>query len=150
MARACRAIRASAGLTPLAPGAIVARLRWRQEGRMRHSRWMRWSVQAACLIPVLIALATPRADEAGGAAPGSFRAAQDHALDFSLRPVDLLNVAPGGPPPGSFRAAQDIGGGDAWSQRYGDRWSAEGYQGPGTPPGWAGGRDQPLDSRPRF
>ena len=116
---------------------------------MRQRRWMRWSVPA-CLIPALIALATPRADEAGGAAPGSFRAAQGLGLDFSLRPVDLLNVAPGGAPPGSFRAAQDIGGGDAWSRRYGNRWAAEGYQGPGAPPGWAGGRDQPLDSRPRF
>ena len=136
MARSCRAIRGSAGLTPPAPGAIVARLRW--------------SVRAAYLIPALIALATPRADEAGGAAPGSFRAAQDVGLDFSLRPVDLLNVAPGNAPPGSFRAAQDIGGGDAWSRRYGERWSSQGYQGPGAPPGWAGGRDQPLDSRPRF
>jgi hypothetical protein len=123
---------------------------WRWEGQMRHRRRMRRSVRAACLIPALIALTTPRADEAAGAAPGSFRAAQDVALDFSLRPVDLLNVAPGSPPPGSFRAAQDIGGGDAWSRRYGDRWSADGYQGPGAPPPWAGGRDQPLDSRSRF
>jgi hypothetical protein len=115
---------------------------------MRHGRWMRGSVWAACLASALSASVTPRADEAS-AAPGSFRAAQEVGLDFSLRPVDLLNVAPGGASPGSFRAAQDIGG-DRWSRRYGDRWSAEGYQGPGVPPSWAGGRDQPLDSRPRF
>jgi hypothetical protein len=143
-ARSCRAIRASAGLTPPAPGAIVARLRSRWEGQMRHGRWMPWSVRAFCLIPALIALATPRADEAGGAAPGSFRAAQDQALDFSLRPVDLLNVTPGSPP-GSFRAAQDVGLTSAWS-RF-DRGSpAAGYQGPGAPPTWAGGRERPLGS----
>jgi hypothetical protein len=150
MACSCPAIRGIAGLTPLAASAIVARFAWRWEGQMRHKRWMRWSVRAACPIATLIALAMPRADEAGGTVPGSFRAAQEVGLDFSLRPVDLLNVAPGSPPPGSFRAAQDIGAGDAWSRRYGDRWSAEGYQGPGVPPPWAGGRDQPLDSRGRF
>ena len=64
-------------------------------------------------------------------------------LDLSLRPVDLLNVAPGSAPPGSFRAAQDVSG-DAWSGLYGGRWAAEGYQGPGAPPPWAGGRDRPL------
>jgi hypothetical protein len=140
-----RPIRGIAGLTPPAPGAIVARLRWRREGQMRHRRWMRWAVRAGCLIPALIALATPRADEAGGAAPGSFRAAQDAALDFSLRPVDLLNVAPGGPPPGSFRAAQDVGLTGAWS-RFDLGSPAAGYQGPGAPPGWAGGRERPLGS----
>lgn len=99
---------------------------------------------------------TPRADPVHGvgapppchipARQGSFRAAQETGLDFSLRPVDLLNVAPGSPPPGSFRAAQDMGSSDAWSRRYGNRWSAEGYQGPGAPPPWAGGRDRPLES----
>jgi hypothetical protein len=113
-----------------------------------HGRWMPRSVWAACLILALVPLTRPGADE--GAAPGSFRAAQETGLDFSLRPVDLLNIAPGSAPPGSFRAAQDIRTRDAWSQPYGDRWSAEGYQGPGAPPPWAGGRDQPLDSRPRF
>jgi hypothetical protein len=140
-----RAIRGMSGLTPPAPGAIVARFRWRREGRMRHGRWMPWSVRAFCLIPALIALATPRADEAGGAAPGSFRAAQDLALDFSLRPVDLLNVAPGSAPPGSFRAAQDIGLTNAWS-RFDRGLPAAGYQGPGAPPSWAGGRERPLGS----
>jgi hypothetical protein len=115
---------------------------------MRHRRWMRGSLWAAWLISALSAPAAPRADEASPA-PGSFRAAQEVGLDFSLRPVDLLNVAPSSAPPGSFRAAQDIGG-DLWSRRYGDRWSVEGYQGPGAPPAWAGGRDQPLDSRTRF
>ena len=114
-----------------------------------HGRWMPRSVWAACLILALAPVTGPGAQE-GGAASGSFRAAQETGLDFSLRPVDLLNVAPGSAPPGSFRAAQDIGTRDAWSQLYGGRWSAEGYQGPGAPPPWAGGRDQPLDSRPRF
>jgi hypothetical protein len=95
-------------------------------------------------------LARPGAGEEAGAAPGSFRAAQEAGLAFSLRPVDLLNIAPGSASPGSFRAAQEVGSGDAWSRLYGDRWSAGGYQGPGAPPPWAGGRDQPLDSRPRF
>jgi hypothetical protein len=76
--------------------------------------------------------------------PGSFRAAQETGIDFSLRPVDLLNVAPGSAPPGSFRSAQDLGSGP-WS-RF-DRGSpAAGYQGPGAPPPWAGGRDRPLGS----
>jgi hypothetical protein len=122
---------------------------------MRHGRWMRWSVRAACLILGLAALPELRADDDDGgtdtgAAAGSFRAAQELGLDYSVRPVDILNIAPGGAPPGSFRAAQDAGTKDLWSRRYGDRWSAEGYQGPGAPPPWAGGRDQPLDSRPRF
>ena len=115
---------------------------------MRRRRWMRWSVWA-CLILALTPLTQPGADE-DGAASGSFRAAQETGLDFSLRPVDLLNVAPGSPPPGSFRAAQDMGSSDAWSRRYGNRWSAEGYQGPGAPPPWAGGKDLPLNSNPRF
>jgi hypothetical protein len=105
---------------------------------------MRWSVWA-CLILALTPPTRPGADE-DGTASGSFRAAQETGLDFSLRPVDLLNVAPGSPPPGSFRAAQDMGSSDAWSRRYGNRWSAEGYQGPGAPPPWAGGRDRPLES----
>jgi hypothetical protein len=115
-----------------------------------HRRWMPPSVWAACLILALAPLAGLWAAENGEAAPGSFRAAQETGLDLSLRPVDLLNLAPGSAPSGSFRAAQDIGSGDAWSRLYGGRWSAEGYQGPGAPPPWAGGRDQPLDSRPRF
>jgi hypothetical protein len=124
---------------------------------MRHSRWMRSSVQTACLVLALGAIVQPRAQDADtgsgngpGAAAGSFRAAQDLGLDYSLRPADILNVPPGGAPPGSFRAAQDAGNSDAWSRRFGDRWSADGYQGPGVPPPWAGGRDQPLDSRTRF
>ncbi len=122
---------------------------------MRHERWMRWSVRAACLILGLAALPDLRADDDDSgadtaAAAGSFRAAQELGLDYSIRPVDILNIAPGGAPPGSFRAAQDAGTGDRWSRRYGDRWSAEGYQGPGTPPPWAGGRDLPLDSSTRF
>jgi hypothetical protein len=117
---------------------------------MRRKRWMRRSAQAACAL-LAVALATqPRAQEGNTGAPaGSVRAAQDLGLDFSLRPVDLLNVDPGGAPPGSYRAAQDIGR-NASSSPYGDRWSAEGYQGPWVPPPWAGGRDQPLDSRTRF
>jgi hypothetical protein len=115
-----------------------------------HGRWMPRSLWAVCLILVLAHGAGPGADEADGAAPGSFRAAQETGLDLSLRPVDLLNIAPGSAPSGSFRAAQDVGSGDAWSRLYGGRWSAEGYLGPGAPPPWAGGRDQPLDSRPRF
>lgn len=111
-------------------------------------RWMPRPVWAACLILAVAPLVRPGAQE-GGAASGSFRAAQETGLDLSLRPVDLLNVAPGSAPPGSFRAAQDNSG-DAWSGLYDGRWSAEGYQGPGVPPPWAGGRDQPLDSRPRF
>jgi hypothetical protein len=114
---------------------------------MRHRRWMQRSVWTACLISALRAPAALLADEA--AAPGSFRAAQEIGLDLSLRPVDLLNVAPGSPPPGSFRAAQDVGSGDVWSRRFGS-WSAKGYQGPGAPPPWAGGRDLPLDSSTRF
>ena len=113
-----------------------------------RGRWMPRPVWAACLILAVAPLAWPEAQE-GGAASSSFRAAQEMGLDLSLRPVDLLNVAPGSAPPGSFRAAQDISG-DAWSGLYGGRWAAEGYQGPGAPPPWAGGRDQPLDSRPRF
>ena len=109
-----------------------------------HGRWMPRSVWAACLILALAPLARPGAQE-GVAAQGSFRAAQETGLDFSLRPVDLLNVAPGSAPPGSFRAAQDAGSA-SWVQQYGDRWSSEGYQGPGAPPPWAGGRDRPLDS----
>ena len=105
-----------------------------------HRRWMPRSVWAACLILALAHVTGPGADEQGGAAPGSFRAAQETGLDLSLRPVDLLNIAPGRPPPGSFRAAQDVGSSNAWS-RYGDR-----YQGAGPPPPWAGGRDQPLES----
>ena len=108
-----------------------------------RGRWMPRSVWAACLILAVAPLVRPEAQQ-GGAPSGSFRAAQELGLDLSLRPVDLLNVAPGSAPPGSFRAAQDAG--PAW----GRGWSAEGYQGPGTPPPWAGGRDQPLDSRPRF
>jgi hypothetical protein len=118
------------------------------EGEMR-GRWMRWWLPAACLVVALAPLYRPRADAAAGAPPGSFRGAQETGLDLSLRPVDLLNLAPGSAPSGSFRAAQDIGG-DAWSRRYGERWSREGYQGPGAPPPWAGGKDQPLDSRGRF
>lgn len=116
---------------------------------MRHGRWMRSSVRAACVVLALSMPVALRADDADGAAPGSFRAAQESGIDFSLRPADILNIAPGGPPPGSFRAAQDTGSGDAWSRRYGS-WSAQGYQGPGVPPSWAGGREMPLDSRPRF
>jgi hypothetical protein len=114
-----------------------------------RGRWMPWSVRAACLILALAAAPGPGAQQ-GGAASGSFRAAQDVGLDLSLRPVDLLNLTPGSAPSGSFRAAQDIGTRGAWPGLYGERWSAEGYQGPGSPPPWAGGRDQPLDSRPRF
>jgi hypothetical protein len=112
-----------------------------------HRRWMPRSAWAACLILALAPLAGPRADAADGAAPGSFRAAQETGLDFSLRPVDLLNVAPGSAPPGSFRAAQDTGSHDAWLRHYGNRWLDGG---PGPPPPWAGRRDQPLDARPRF
>lgn len=113
---------------------------------MRRKRWMRGSVLAACALLVTAVLARTEAQKTDAGAPaGSFRAAQDRGLDFSLRPVDLLNVAPGGAAPGSYRAAQDIGRRHAWSRGLGDGWS-----GPGVPPSWAGGREQPLDSRPRF
>jgi hypothetical protein len=109
-----------------------------------RGRWMQRSLRTACLALALARWLPAGADEAGAAA-GSFRGAQETGLNLSLRPVDLLNLAPGSAPPGSFRAAQEIGG-DAWSRRYGDRWSAQGYQGPGAPPPWAGGKDQPLGS----
>lgn len=111
-------------------------------------RWMQGLLRTGGLILALAPAAGGQ--EAAGAASGSFRAAQETGLDLSLRPVDILNLAPGSAPPGSFRAAQDMGG-DAWSRRYGERWSRDGYQGPGAPPPWAGGRDQPLGSgAPRF
>jgi len=112
-------------------------------------RWLQGSLRTAWLV-VALAPSLPGAEEAAGAAPGSFRSAQETGLDLSLRPVDLLNVPPGSAPPGSFRAAQDIGARGAWPGLYGERWSREGFQGPGAPPPWAGGRDQPLDSRGRF
>lgn len=103
---------------------------------MQARRWTRGSVQAACLLLALAALVEPRAQEdQTGAAPSSFRAAQDQGLDLSLRPIDLINLDRGAPP-GSFRAAQDTG--------FSYRWSTEGYQGPGAPPPWAGGKDRPL------
>jgi hypothetical protein len=113
---------------------------------MRPKRWMRSSVQVACVLLGVILATRAEAQEADAGAPaGSFRAAQDQGLDFSLRPVDLLNVDPGGAPPGSYRAAQDISRRDAWSRGVRDGWS-----GPGVPPSWAGGRDMPLDSSRRF
>jgi hypothetical protein len=108
---------------------------------------MRWPLPIAWLLVTLALLPRSGADEAAGGAPGSFRAAQETGLNLSLRPVDLLNLAPGSAPSGSFRAAQDIGA--PWSRRYGERWSAQGYQGPGAPPPWAGGKDQPLGSGAR-
>ena len=116
---------------------------------MRRWHWIRRSAWPVSLVLALASATGPGAQQ-GGAASGSFRAAQDVGLNLSLRPVDLLNLSPGRAPSGSFRAAQDIGTRNAWPGLYGERWSAEGYQGPGAPPPWAGGRDQPLDSRPRF
>ena len=120
---------------------------------MLRGHWIQRLAWPPCLmlgLMLALAFAAGPGAQQGGAAPASFRAAQDAGLDLSLRPVDLLNLAPGSAPPGSFRAAQDVGSGGAWPGLYGDRWSAEGYQGPGAPPPWAGRRDQPLDSRPRF
>jgi hypothetical protein len=104
---------------------------------MRATRWTGSTVQAACLLVALAALVESRAQEGQtGAAPSSFRAAQDQGLSLSLRPIDLINLDRRGATPGSFRAAQDTG--------FSDRWSTEGYQGPGAPPPWAGGKDRPL------
>jgi hypothetical protein len=110
---------------------------------MRAKHWTRGSVQAACLLLALATLARPEAQETqAGAAPSSFRAAQDEGLNLSLRPIDLINVDRGAAP-GSFRAAQDTG--LAWP-RFDQRSASEGYQGPGAPPPWAGGKERPLGS----
>ena len=58
-----------------------------------RGRWMPRPVWAACLILAVAPLAWPEAQE-GGAASGSFRAAQESGLDLSLRPVDLLERRP--------------------------------------------------------
>jgi hypothetical protein len=101
-------------------------------------------VRAACLLLALAAMARPGAQEGQpGAAPSSFRAAQDAGLNLSLRPIDLVNLDRAAP--GSFRAAQDIGLASPWS-RYDQRSATEGYQGPGAPPPWAGGKERPLGS----
>jgi hypothetical protein len=105
---------------------------------MRRRHWIRRSAWPVCLILALAFATGPRAQQ-GGAASGSFRAAQDAGRDFSLRPVDLVNLAPGRAPAGSFRAAQGIGAGAGWS-------ALTGYDGPGVPPPWAGGRERPLGS----
>lgn len=113
---------------------------------MRATRWTRGSAHAACLLLALAALAQSRAqDGETAAAPSSFRAAQEEGLDLSLRPIDLINADRARATPGSFRAAQDIGLASPWS-RFDQRAPAEGYQGPGAPPPWAGGKDQPLGS----
>jgi hypothetical protein len=112
---------------------------------MRATGWTGSTAQAACLLLALAILAPPRAQEdQAGAAPSSFRAAQDEGLNLSLRPIDLINLDRGAAP-GSFRAAQDIGLATRWSQ-FDQRAPAEGYQGPGAPPPWAGGKEQPLRS----
>jgi hypothetical protein len=113
---------------------------------MRATRWTGRTVQAACLLLALAALVRSEAQEGQtGAAPSSFRAAQDEGLNLSLRPIDLINADRGRATPGSFRAAQDIGLASPWT-RFDQRSPAEGYQGPGAPPPWAGGKDRPLGS----
>ncbi|MDH3597906.1 MAG: hypothetical protein OEU09_21620 [Rhodospirillales bacterium] len=74
----------------------------------------------------------------GGAAQGSFRAAQERGLDLSIgrealdshdadgEAPDSQNAEDESPAPaGSYRAAQDVPAGKNWSRRLGKNWVAD-------------------------
>lgn len=90
----------------------------------RHSSIMGGAVTALGFL-VLCALPGASQSSGSGAAPGSFREAQELGFDPSIQPNDLLNK-PIGAPAGSFRAAQDIRSpigrdlGGAWARSVDD------------------------------
>ena len=129
------------GLTAETPSAIVAAAR-SKGGHMR--RWLIRLIGVAGMLHAATVVAELRADQPSES-DGAIDLTQPAPPGLTMRPVDLLNANPGGAARGSHRAAQDLG-----SQHWEQRGSTGDYRGPGNPPGWAGGRDQPLDSRPRF
>jgi hypothetical protein len=64
----------------------------------------------------------------GGAAQGSFRAAQQQGLDLSIdfEALDSHGADDESPAPaGSYRAAQDMPAGKNWSRKLGSKWVAD-------------------------